>query len=344
LLSAGLYKILAGYPKGEGMEYGLVNPWWGYWWRWYRRVRPDNLLFKTLNHLAYGTEILAAILLLIPSTQMIGALVIVGGFFFIATHIRLGFLCEMVMLSALLYSEPGSLGGRIIGSFMPATVDVGEASFFWFSPWLNAVLVSLLWGYILLLPLAHIGLYYNFLMRRSLPGVLQLILERYTNFFGIIIWRVFSIDVVNFFVNIYVLDKVEGKRPYSVFGALDWNSRFRFLHVGEFVCLASIFTTLKYYPSNRDRFREKLVRYAKTVPCPSSSVLLFEYISITKSKDGFDFVPLANFLVDIYEEKIEENMLDNRFPVREAHPVSPVYEAGYPGSYAPVRTSKKATS
>jgi hypothetical protein len=335
MLSAGLYKLLCGYPKNEGMEYGMVNPWWGYWWRWYRKVSPDHLLFKTLNHLAYSTEILAAILMLIPSTEVLGALLIIVSFLFIATHIRLGFLCEMVMVSALLYMEPGSLGDRVISSFVPATLPVSP-----FSPPLDTVLRLALWGYILLLPAAHGGLYYNFLARRPLPTILQKVLEKYTNFFGIIIWRVFSVDVVNFFSNIYIMNKQTGeKKLYSLFGIPDWNSRFRYLHVGEFICLASVFTTLKYYPSNLGLFHERLLRYAKTIPSPPGSVVLFEYVSIAKSKGRFEFVPVVQYLVDIDQEKIEERLLDSRFSVRKAGDASPVHEGAYPGSYAPLKAS-----
>src|SRR5262249_19851289 len=30
MLCAGTYKMLAGYPRNDGMELGMINPWWGY--------------------------------------------------------------------------------------------------------------------------------------------------------------------------------------------------------------------------------------------------------------------------------------------------------------------------
>lgn len=338
MLSAGFYKLVSGYPKNEGMEYGMVNPWWGYWWCSYQKVRPDHVMFRTLNHLAYGTEIIAAILMFIPSTSSLGAWLIIISFLFIATQIRLGFLCEMVVVSALIYMEPGSLADRILDTWVPAaTAEVrGGPEIF---PYVNSGLAPFLWGYILMIPLAHTGLWYNFLARRPLRGFLQKILEGYTNFFGIIIWRVFTIDVVNFFANIYVVAKQSGQRSlYSSFGALDWNSRFRYRHVGEFVCLASVFTTLKYYPSNRSLFEERLIRYASTVPCPSDSVVVFEYRSIRKRQHGFEFVPVVEYVVDIHRRTIEERVLDQSFSVRVD--VSPVHEAHYPGTYVPLGASK----
>jgi hypothetical protein len=201
----------------------------------------------------------------------------------------------------------------------------------------------LLLGYILLLPLAHAGLWYNFLRQKALPGRLQRILELCTNFFGIIIWRVFTIDVVNFFANIYIAERETGERTlYSRFGAADWKSRFRYLHVGEFVCLASIFTTLKYYPTNHALFEERLMRYARTVPCPPGSVVIFEYRSVRKMPDGFEFVPVVEYVVDIYRRTIEERMLDTSFTVHAD--ISPVHEARYPGTYVPVGAAKRSAA
>ena len=51
IFSAGIYKFTAGYPKNHGMEFGLVNPEWGYWWKFYSKVPPKHWLFKSLNQL-----------------------------------------------------------------------------------------------------------------------------------------------------------------------------------------------------------------------------------------------------------------------------------------------------
>ena len=126
---------------------------------------------------------------------------IVVSFVFIATQIRLGVLCYIVMLGGVLFFAPDTLGGRL-GEFVPAgmiTTPVGGH----LPAALHGFLAACLWGYLALLPLAHAGLFYNFYGRKSLPAVLQRALEAYTNFFGIIIWRVFSPDHTNFCVMVY---------------------------------------------------------------------------------------------------------------------------------------------
>ncbi|HEY7168089.1 MAG TPA: hypothetical protein VIB79_26260 [Candidatus Binatia bacterium] len=334
MLSAGAYKLLCGYPANEGMEYGMVNPWWGYWWRYYKRLPAGHILFRFLNHMAYGTEIVAAILMLIPPTAVIGAWLIILSFVFIATQIRLGFLCEMVIVGALIFMRSGSYFDHFVHNWIaePGITTVAATPGM---QAINSALTIVLWTYLVLLPLAHAGLWYNFLGRKSLPPPLQRILEIYTNFFGIIIWRVFTIDVVNFFADIYVQDRESGPRKlYSHFGAFDRRSRFRYNHVGEFVCLASVFTTLKYYPSNSELFQERILRYAATVPCPPGSRIVFEYRSIKKSSRGFEFVPVLEYVVDVYLRTVDQRVIDQSFSFRAGS--SPVHEGARPGSYAPL--------
>jgi len=222
MFSAGFYKLTAGYPRNHGMELGLCNPMWGYWWRSYIKRAPFSIVFWTMNQLAWSTEVVAALLMLVPVTRELGALLIIFSFIFIATQIRLGFLTEMVMVCSLIFMSPsGAVGGWLEsvlgGAAAPAATPIG---------WLAPVLTIALWSYLILLPLADAGLYYNFYLRRALPVPLQTVLDRYTNFFGIILWRVFSVDLVNFFIRI---SRVRGEKRIPIRPLGSWP---RFNHVG----------------------------------------------------------------------------------------------------------------
>ncbi len=335
MLCAGTYKSLAGYPQNDGMELGMINPWWGYWGRLYGRLRPTHWIFRTLNHLAYLTEIVAGLLMLVPATQLAGALLIFGSFAFIALHIRLGFLCEMVMLCCVLFIPEGGLVDRLVAAIAPQAPAAATGP-----GWLNSAVTAALYAYAALLPLAKFGQYYNFLGRRALPRPLQLALDRYTNFFGIIIWRVFSVDHTNFFARIWFQDRATGARTEAArFGALEARRRFRYAHVGEFICLVSLFTTLKYYPSNSALFTERLLRYCRTLGCPAGADVVFEYMSMRKDRGHFEFLPIAEYTVDLRAGTVAEKVLDPRVSARAASPVSPVHAGAKPGSYAPARNT-----
>jgi hypothetical protein len=335
MLSAGVYKCTAGFPRNNGMELGLVNPEWGYWWRYYRQKSPNHPLIWTLNQLAWSTEVVAAFLMLIPPTRFIGAALIIISFFFIATHIRLALLCHMVMLCGVLFFHAGSLGEQFAAFFIsdpsPAVYTAGPTLSI-----VNQLLTYALWVYVFLLPLSYFGIYYNFFARKHLPAPLQRQLEVYTNFFGIIMWRVFTIDLINFFPNIYRQPRTGGAR--TLITRYGWRAgSVRFSHVGESITLTCLFTTLKYYPSNHDIFVERLMRYARTVPCPDDAVLVFEYIGIEKDEVQFAFLTVAEYIVDPLNETVTEKVLNEHYDVRAAYAGSPLHEGAKPGSYAPLR-------
>jgi hypothetical protein len=326
MFAAGIYKLTAGYPRNHGMELGLCNPMWGYWWRSYVKRRPSSPVFWTMNQLAWTTEVASALLMLIPATRELGALLIIVSFIFIATQIRLGFLTEMVMVCGLIYLSPshaigGWLESVVGGAAAPPVTPIGP---------LAVALTVALWGYLILLPFADAGLYYNFYARRALPAPLQTALEGYTNFFGIILWRVFSVDLVNFFIR---MSRVRGEEriPIGPLGA--WP---RFNHVGEMICLTSLFTTLKYYPSNNQLFQERLFRYARTLPRQPGERLVFEYVSVVKEADRFSWVPVGEFEVNLDSQQLTERWFDRSISPRAAHHTSPVHEGAVPGSYRPV--------
>lgn len=328
--SAGLYKLSAGYVSSDGMDLGLVNPQWGYWWRFYRRLSPGHWMFRSMNHAAWSTEILAAVLMVAPSPawRAAGGLLLIGSFAFVATQIRLAWLAEMMILCGLLFMPPGHAVDRWIAAMMPAPAMAASTPF----ATVNGVLGAFLVAYLALLPLAHAGLFYNFYARKALPGILQVVLERYTNLFGIMIWRVFSADHLNFFVRIHE-ERAGTLRLLSRYGSA---RALRFAHVAESIAITSIFTTLKYYASNARLFETRLLRYARTIPVPADAKLVFEYVAIEKAK-RFEFVPAVTYTVSPRDWSIAVRPLVESFSVHAAHQGSPVHEGRVPGSYAPAR-------
>jgi hypothetical protein len=160
------------------------------------------------------------------------------------------------------------------------------------------------------------------------------LLEIYTNTFGILVWRVFSVDVVGFFVKIHRAQRADiAKRELTA--RWGWRHGLRYSSVAEAITVTSLFTTLKYYPSNNELFVERVLRYARTVRHARDEVLVFEYIGLLKESGGWEVVPTAEYVVDTTEGTVEEHVLDDRIAVRAAHEHSPVHEAARPGTYAP---------
>ena len=328
MLSAGVYKFTAGYRRSNGMEFGMVNPEWGYWWSLWRQQRPSAWWFRLFNELAWSTEVIGALLMLVPPTRMLGGMFILVSFVFIATQIRLGFLCEMVMVCCLMFVYPGSAVDVWLSAVLaPTTVSTTGVT-----AGGNALLSAGLWVYLVVLPLAHAGLYYNLYAKKRLPGVVQSALDIYTNIFGIIIWRVFSADHTNFLIEID-----ERKADGTTQRISTWGAGLRFSHVAESITVTTLFTTLKYYPSNSTLFTTRLLRYARTIPRHADSTLGFRYFGVVKYEDRFDFVLAAEYIVDVARGVVEEHVIDPSISVRAPVAESPVHEAARPGSYAPAR-------
>ena len=328
MLSAGVYKFSSGYRQNDGMDLGMVNPEWGYWTRfWSSRARGSGW-FRLFNELAWGTEVIAGLLMLIPPTRFLGSVLIFASFIFIATQIRLGFLCEMVILCCLLFAHAGSFIDLSLAAWLPHTATAATPSF----PLVSAVLGAALWTYLGVLPFARAGLAYNLYARKVLPGRLQRALDWYVNLCGLIVWRVFSVDLVNFYVQIHEQSPSGTRRLVS-----EWGRSLRYCQVAESIAVTSIFTTLKYYPSRKDLFRARLVRYARTIPCAAGNTLLFQYISVLTREDRFHFHPVAEYTVDPLSGNVKEQTLDASISVHAPGAASPIHEATRPGTYAPLR-------
>ena len=328
MLSAGMYKFSAGYRQSDGMELGMVNPEWGYWTAFWGRMPPDSLWFRLFNQLAWGTEVVAGLLMLVPPLRFLGGLLILVSFVFIATQIRLGFLCEMVIVCCLFFSHPGSAVDRWLSTWLPATVVATQAPI----PMVNAIVGAALWGYLALLPLARAGLAYNMYGKKALPAPVQRLFDAYTNLSGLIVWRVFSADITNFFVQIHEQQPDGTRRLVS-----RWGSALRYQQVAESIAVTSVFTTLKYYRSNRGLFLGRLLRYARTVPCDPASTLVFQYVSVLKRAKRFHFHPVVEYRVEPRTGVVSEHVLDSSVSVHAPADSSPVHEAARPGTYAPLR-------
>jgi hypothetical protein len=236
----------------------------------------------------------------------------------------------MVMLCGVIFFHPGSTGDQIAAWLVSAPTLTNVTTPF--LSFVNVVLPVLLWTYLVLLPLAYAGIYYNFFARKPLPQPLQTVLEKYTNFFGIIMWRVFTIDLINFFPNIYLAPRTGSERKLVT--RYGWREgSVRYSHVGESITLTCLFTTLKYYPSNRSIFNERLLRYARTLNCPDDSLIVFEYIHISKTPTKFEYATASEYVVDLITNEVSERVLDHRVNVRAAHEASPLHEGARPGSY-----------
>lgn len=335
LLCSGTYKSLSGYLRGEGMEYGLANPMWGYWFRVFRRLNPRGIFVRVQDIAAATGQVVMGTLLLFPQTSAIGAALCIVGFLGLIPLVRLGRLAALMAVIPLLWLP--SLGVVFAGvrTFSPIETP----------PAVLTALSVLIFGYIAVLPVVKIMQYLNLFLSVSFPRPIQAALTRYANFVPIIMWRVFTPDVTNFFIRIYAVDRSSGGQTpllvehgtyayREIFTRFRWSARF--LHVTESIALTTVFTTLKYFRSQRGLFEDRLRDYARTLG--TDERLRFEYVAIDKGETSFEYRPVSEFLVDPISGEVTERRLEPDFdyaaPARGSH----IRETTGFGSYVPKRS------
>ena len=71
------------------------------------------------------------------------------------------------------------------------------------------------------------------------------------------------------------------------------------------------------------------------MPHQSDARLLFEYVSIVKREERFDFVPVVHYFVDVDQHSVVEKTVNDLVSVQAAAHTSPVHEGRSPGTYIP---------
>ena len=329
MICAGLYKVCVGYCHRNGMEYAAVNPLWSYQYRWMRNITPSHPFWHLQNLAGAGGELAIGVLLLVPSLQTYGGVLSIFSFAYLLPIMRLGRLAVLMMVISLLFVPD-------LGVFTPAanipleprnTTAVVPEIFL-------SALMAVAYLYCFLLPLVKLMQYMHLFGQRRFPPSIQRGLEWVAGLVPIIIWRVFTADIVNFFVRVSLVSKVTKEERLLVheddtYHYGNWGNillKHRFLQVAESIAIAVIFNSLKYFASQRELFEDKLFRYAATIPRIQGEFVRFTFISIQKEAASFEYLPTAQFDVDIEREAIIETSLSDRGLPGEIAERSPIRE------------------
>jgi hypothetical protein len=333
MLDSGINKIFHGYPVNQGMNFGMVNPAWGYWPHFFRRFPANSIIFHFFNHSAYFFQILGAVLLLFPPTYWLGAFIIFASFLLVLFIIRLGVLCPQLMLIAFIYTRYNGIVDQFLQNFsslltLPPTGTL-------YIPWLSGVVKALVLAYIILLPLAKIGMYLNFYFKKTLPPAIQKALEIYTNAVGIILWRVFTIELIDYYLLAYFQDPATGKRiPITRLGRWKWNQSNRFLWVGESIMSVIVFNTERYF-LQPELFHKRILQYAGTFGCPAGQEIIFEWIVINIENNRYVDRLGKEYRVNLSSGTIQERILDSAALAEQKKRNIAMHASARPGSYAP---------
>ncbi len=329
ILSSGVCKLLSGYFQGEGIEYALVNPMWSSLSNVYMRLNPKNKLLTFLNHNTWFWEVIAGALMLHPKTMAVGSVIIVLSFLFVATHFRLNFLPGFIFVCCCFYfsnsiSFPNNAHSLNLTNLTNVTFDLP----FMFD---RLTYIFILFCFIAML-LTHVCIWINFLNKNTFESRIVKIFNVYANYVGIVIWRVFTADISNFIVQVYVITEGGDKKLISNYGRTPNILGGRYSNTIESVTLACIFNTLKYQPSDIEVFYMKMRMYANSIPYSIGAKIIFEVEKIRKIQK-FHMVKEAEFIFDKKTKHIESIIYNKHWAQPSNHSLTkPTLKLGSYGS------------
>lgn len=231
-----------------------------------------------------------------------GSVLIILSFLFVAVHFRLNFLPGLIFICCLFYFHPGDsiffVNSTLTGfnRFIPHSIDMSLS-----------ILISS--GFLVVI-VSHVCLWINFLQRGKNNSKIVTFFNRYANHAGIIIWRVFTADISNFIVNVFLESPSGTRTKLSEYGKAFNLLGARYSNTIESVVLACIFNTLKYQPSDVELLDKKIRMYSESIPGESSSKVVFTVSRICK-KNTFKSNVSAEFTFDRISKSVTHKIFND---------------------------------
>jgi len=303
IFDAGLYKVSNGYLKNDGFQYALMNPFWSYWCNTNIVNSINSNIWRIINPFIAITQLTIGLLMILPSTQAYGAV-----------HLGLGFL---VLAFFLKLANLPLLIGSLIFLFVDHKFETSMELSDLFS-WLHEVNIwVILVGtiYSIILVVGQLIVWLNFYFSIYLPNSIQKIFDVINLHLPILIWRVFSADVVNIYSLVYEVDSSGDKRLINRWdfktdygkNALD---RFRFFNVAESCVMSSIFNSVRYNDKNLPTAKQRLMQYSYTLLPQLQSKgnnILFEVYRLTKNSktEKLERIKISDWMVNLKSTSCE---------------------------------------
>lgn len=338
ILCSGIYKSLSGYLKSDGMEYGLANPMWSYFFKYFSKISPNNTFFKVQNYTACLLQIFAGLCILLSPINVyfgfIGGTIVFMSFLYLIPLVRLGRLATIMMSISILFIPDLKFSLFSTSQSNPQTVHIIQFNC------LNDFFKIIYLTYLPLLVIIKFTQYLNLFKNIYWSHKINSLLSKIANFFPVIIWRVFTPDVTNFYIKIKIQNKIDKSveildenNIYSYFTNYSFWNKFRFLHVMESIALTNIFNSLRYFKNNQRLFIERLLRYSKTFPNHTDKIITYDYILIEKTIKTFEYKLLKSFIVDTKNGSINSIEMNNSELISKSSTYSPVHVTNGFGHY-----------
>ena len=75
-----------------------------------------------------------------------------------------------------------------------------------------------------------------------------------------------------------------------------------------------LFNTVRYFP-HTELMKQRLLRYANTMPFPPQHSVIFEYVVVWPDDKGYHSIPAREYRVDVQKGTVEDRLLTDAIEV-----------------------------
>lgn len=289
MLDSSINKMTSGFFSNQGFQFALFNPFWSYWSSVSLLRKLPNNIWQIVNFIIPLTQFFFALLIIFLPYQYLGILSLSVGFIILTFIVRLGTLTILISCFITLYVNLSSF--EFTFEYLPLNVL-----------YTNINIIVLISGliYLFILVFGQLLVWSNFYFSFFLWKPVQNLFDRINWHFPILVWRVFTPDVVNLYCKIFEVHSNGNKILINKsFDELSFNSNIfmnlRFFNVAESCVLSSIFNSLKYNNNNYASVVNKIKQYCSTLTphlykIESSIEFVVYHIVIRENKSPLDFI------------------------------------------------------
>jgi hypothetical protein len=254
MISAGIYKIRTGYLHGRGMEYGLANPMWSRFHKFFSMQKVDSPIFLFFNVSAVFVEIIIGFSLLfsLRILNVFAGILLILMFLLLLILTRLGFLPITMIAVGLILAQPSSF-------------DLGDLGI------LQLIFMLSVCFFSLMTVIHNWTSYENFYIRNRFFRTMGKVS---TWLSGGIIWSVFSANHTEILVEVLKDGKFEPTQKFNV-------------HHG--IASTSLATFRRYFPTKSDEWNLRAKTFLRYLSVKNSNPSL-RLSMIMKLDKSFSFV------------------------------------------------------
>jgi len=257
MLDSSFNKMSSGYFRNQGFQFTVYNPFWTFWANFKTLRLIPSSFWRLINIFLPITQCLIASLLLFPNFQQYGVLLLSMGFVILTFIVRLGSLTILLSSLFVLYFDGIAPSYQLI-NFNELMMRIEP----------EVMIMAFLYLFIILF--GQILVWLNYYKNIFLPVPLQKAVNFINSHLPILVWRVFTPDVVNLHCLVFEVDKIGSRRllnkkNFTTDFGYNFFHKLRFFNVAESCVLSSIFNSVKYDRNNFSSTVDKIKRYCHTI-------------------------------------------------------------------------------